>query len=580
MNFWTGVHFFSFLVYTFAIFYVIIKNPYALINWVLAILFFYFEIWSFCSFLLDNTNTGLEAARTLIKIQSIGWASFTSYYLLFVVLLTNNKKLTNNPFFLAFTLLSPVLFIYQNYRGEMLQCCRQVEYGQAALWGNSLWPGIYFAYYGLIFITTSWLLLRHIKSTRIKIEKRVAGILLGSVAVVFLLGTFVSVIMNYMKINNPMDVNVIFLIFVGGFIYCSEKYETFTLTSARNADRIMELINEGVLLVDNEGSITSANRAAVEIFGYPDDTEISDAGGFIELKIQSVLKNDMMPDNMENTFIDASGYTKTVLISVRDVQNGRKKSGRICTIRDITIRKKAELDLVETVNELKRSNAELENFAYVASHDLKEPVRMVTNYVQMLKKKFSDKLGKDGEDYINFASDGSMRMSALIDGLLEYSRVKKSNMDYGITDTAATVEKLINSFRYKILDKNASVRIASVLPAVKADAIMIERLFQNILGNALKFTSDNAPAIKISAKKTGGGMCEFKCEDNGIGIDMQYKERIFQIFQRLNARDEYEGTGIGLAICRKIVEAHGGDIWMESEGPGKGSSFIFTLPEA
>ncbi len=579
MNFWTGVHFLSFVVYAFAVFYVIIKNPYAVTNWVLAILFFYFALWSACSCVLDNTDVSLSTANLVMKIQSIGWVSFTSYYVLFILFLTNNKKLLSSPLVYLVILLIPGIFIYQNYIGNVLVCCQKVPYGMAGTWAKSIWAYAYIFYYSFMFFGGTFLLFKYRNGTRINSERQMADILLISATAVFLIGTVFTVFMNYMHIYNPVDANVTFLIFVGGFIYSAEKYEAFTLSSTRNADRIMDLINEGIVLIDRAGALTTANRAALDLFGYTLGYDIKNAYEFIEKNIKNagVDPDGAEVTNSELTFKDAAGDAKTVLVSSRALLKGKDHSGRVCTIRDITTKKKAEVDLMETVKELKRSNEDLESFAYLASHDLREPLRMVTSYVQLIKKKLSDKLDKDGVDFINYATEGAARMSELIEGLLEYSRIRRNAREASFVNTALVVSHAIEIMKFRIQDKKAAVTVKGILPSIRADRMQIEQLFQNLLANALKFTGNETAVIEISAEKPGN-YYEFTIKDNGIGIEKQYLEKVFQLFQRLNPRDVYEGTGVGLAICKKIVEAHGGKIWVESDGPGKGCGFMFTLP--
>lgn len=580
MNLWTYVHFVCFLVYASAILYVIIKNPYAVINWVLAVLFAYFALWSACSTILNNTGVNLSVADSIMKLQSLGWASFVSYYFLFILYLTNNKKLLSLPFLVGFLLMVPFFFFYHNFKGEMLGCCSPVSYGMAGVWKATAWSYSYFAFYTAVFICSAYLIIRHRNRTIIESEKRVADILLGSTAVVFALGTFISVILNFIGLSVPLDVNVVFLIFTAALIYCAEKYETFTLSSARNAERVMELINEGIVLLDRDGKMTTANRAAMEIFGFSGDSDAKGACLFIE----EAIKNSVFRagggevENSEISFKNVRGEGKTALFSSRIITRENNNSGTVCSIRDITGKKQTEKELVKTVRELERSNEELEKFAYVASHDLKEPLRMVTSYVQLIKKKFTGKIGKDGDDYIDFASGGAIRMSRLIDGLLEYSRIRSARADHTEVDTAAVLDRVSGIIEMTIREKKAKISVQGRLPVISADAIQIEQLFLNLACNALKFTSKEPPVITVSAEKRGNEHF-FIFRDNGIGIDMQYSEKIFQIFQRLHGRDEYEGTGIGLAICRKIVETHGGKIWVESEGPGKGCSFCFTLPD-
>jgi light-regulated signal transduction histidine kinase (bacteriophytochrome) len=244
-------------------------------------------------------------------------------------------------------------------------------------------------------------------------------------------------------------------------------------------------------------------------------------------------------------------------------------------VRDITERKRAEESLKEKTEELARSNRDLEQFAYVASHDLQEPLRMVTNYVQLLARRYKSKLDPDADDFINFAVDGAIRMWRLINDLLTYSRVGTQNKGLKSTDCETVLKHSLDNLKIAI-EENEAIITHDSLPTVMGDHLQLGQLFQNLIGNAIKFRGEEPPRIHISASRNGGGWT-FSVRDNGIGIAPEYAERIFVIFQRLHNREEYPGTGIGLAICKKIVERHGGCIWAESE-VGKGTTFYFTLP--
>ena len=225
--------------------------------------------------------------------------------------------------------------------------------------------------------------------------------------------------------------------------------------------------------------------------------------------------------------------------------------------------------------ELARSNAELEQFAHVASHDLQEPLRTVTNFVQLLARRHRGRLDEDADDFIRFIVDGTTRMAQLIEDLLDFSRAGRSDRPILPTDTRDSLTKAVANLDLSIRGSGAVIRHDD-LPTVNGDPIQLTQLFQNLIGNAIKFRGSDPPEVHVSADRRGKDWV-FSVRDNGIGVAPQYAERIFVIFQRLHGRNEYPGTGIGLAICQRIVARHGGRIWVESE-PGRGSTFYFTLP--
>ncbi len=233
--------------------------------------------------------------------------------------------------------------------------------------------------------------------------------------------------------------------------------------------------------------------------------------------------------------------------------------------------------LEEANAELARSNAELEQFAYVASHDLQEPLRMVSSFTQLLAKRYQGKLDADADDFIGYVVEGAVRMQQLINDLLAYSRVGRSGKGFASIDCTVVLSAVRANLRRTIEDCGAEV-IVDPLPTILAEESQLLQLFQNLIGNAIKFhKNEEPPCVHVGATRQGEEWL-FWVRDNGIGIEPQYTERIFFVFQRLHSRKEYPGTGIGLAVCKKVVERHGGRIWVESE-PGKGSTFYFTLPD-
>ena len=234
-----------------------------------------------------------------------------------------------------------------------------------------------------------------------------------------------------------------------------------------------------------------------------------------------------------------------------------------------------EQRVAERTLDLKRSNEDLEQFAYVASHDLQEPLRMVTNYLQLLQERYQGKLDSNADEFVDFAREGAQRMQVLITDLLQYSRVGTKPKEFRPVETQKVLKDSLANLTVAIEESQAKVTYDS-LPTVQGDPVQLTQLFQNLIGNAIKFRGDLPLRVHVGVAKDNGAW-QFSVSDNGIGIAPKDFERIFVIFQRLHARKKYPGTGIGLAVCKKIVERHGGRIWVESE-LGKGTTFYFTVP--
>ena len=227
--------------------------------------------------------------------------------------------------------------------------------------------------------------------------------------------------------------------------------------------------------------------------------------------------------------------------------------------------------------ELKRCNSEFEQFAYIASHDLQEPLRMVASYTELLAQRYKDQFDERGEKYVAYASDGAKRMQRLVEALLIFSRVGTRGRLPEPTDLAAVARAAVKNLSPAMIRSGAHVEVGT-LPMVMADGIQIGQVFENLIDNAIKFRGDRAPHIHVGAEADGNQWI-VRVADNGIGIDTKFSERVFLLFQRLHDREKYDGSGMGLTISRKIVERHGGRIWYESQ-PGKGTTFFFTLPAA
>jgi PAS domain S-box-containing protein len=246
-------------------------------------------------------------------------------------------------------------------------------------------------------------------------------------------------------------------------------------------------------------------------------------------------------------------------------------------VMDFTDRKESRAVLDRKSMELKRSNDDLQQFAYIAAHDLQEPLRMIASYTQLLSQRYKGRLDSDADEFIGFAVDGAHRMQHLISDLLAYCRVGTKGAELRKTSSEAALEQAILNLQGAI-QESGGVVTHDPLPIVTADGAQLVQLFQNVVGNAIKYRSGEIPRIHVSAKKNGSDEWIFSMQDNGLGIDPKHFERVFVMFQRLHGRGEFSGTGIGLTVCKKIAERHNGRMWVESQ-PGKGSTFYVALPE-
>jgi PAS domain S-box-containing protein len=346
-----------------------------------------------------------------------------------------------------------------------------------------------------------------------------------------------------------------------------------------------ELAASGICHV-KDGRFVRVNRRLCEILGYaeqellgrhvkdvshPEDRDVTDA------ERARIRRGDIDSARFDKRYLRSDGavvWCRIAITLVRDVFGVPQYE--VAIFDDITDRKKAEARVHEAHEELKRSNAELEQFAYVASHDLQEPLRMVASYTQLLARRYDDRLDGDAREFMAYVVDGASRMKQLIEDLLSYSRVRTRGADSRPVSAGAALGRALFNLR-AAMEETGALLTHDPMPTLPADEVQFGQLLQNLIGNALKFRSSDVPRIHIGAIESELDW-QFEVRDNGIGIEPQYYERIFMVFQRLHNKGEYPGTGIGLAICKKVVERHGGRIWVESR-PGAGSSFFFTLPK-
>jgi PAS domain S-box-containing protein len=363
---------------------------------------------------------------------------------------------------------------------------------------------------------------------------------------------------------------------------------------------ILHSAAESIISTNPEGIITSFSRGSEKLLGYSaaelvgqttpalihDPAEVAEHAARLTEELGRPVEPGFEAfvakargggsETREWTYIRRDRSRVPVLLSVSEVadENG-KVLGFIGVARDITELKRAQADLERLAAELKRSNKDLEHFASIASHDLQEPLRMVTSYLDLLQRRYRGRLDAQADEFIAFAVDGAKRMKTLILDLLAYSRLGTRKKAREPVAVSRPIELAIENLKLMIGEKQAVISVGP-MPEICGDPVLLTQLFQNLVGNALKFAGKETPRIQISARRQAGEWI-FSVADNGIGMEPENLERIFEIFHRLHSREEYPGTGIGLALCKRIVEIHGGRIWAESER-GKGSVFSFSLP--
>ncbi len=369
-------------------------------------------------------------------------------------------------------------------------------------------------------------------------------------------------------------------VLVDHFITERKRAEMALQSSQQMLQLVLDNVPDRVFWKDRELNFLGANRTAARDAGLSDPKEIigkndhelawRESAACYQRDDRQVIESGRPKINFEEIQVQSDGSTRwlqTSKVPLRDPDGNI--FGVLGVYEDITERKEMEEDL-------KRSNAELQQFAYVASHDLQEPLRMVTAYLTLLDKRYKGQLDEKARQYMQFAIDGGLRAKDLVQDLLAFSRVDMHVSPTQLTSMEAVLDKTLDNLSVRIKELNASVS-HDPLPTILADELQMVQVMQNLISNAIKFHGAERPIVHISCKD-GGQEWIFSIHDNGIGIDPRYKEKIFILFQRLHSTQEYEGTGIGLAISKKIVERHGGKIWFESL-PGRGTTFYFTIPK-
>jgi PAS domain S-box-containing protein len=357
-----------------------------------------------------------------------------------------------------------------------------------------------------------------------------------------------------------------------------------SITAARAASDILDTMADALFVLDAEARIRVINDAVHKLFDYSeseilgkmiDSLEYVDPEASISRTLHDMLRRAPIRDE-ERVFRRKDGARIEVSISVSSLHERDLEGGAVVIVRDIRERKRAEEELRAFTVKLQQSNRELEDFAYVASHDLQEPLRKIQAFGDRLKARYAEALTGEGIDYLKRMQSAAGRMQALINDLLVFSRITTKAQPFAPVDLGAIAHEVVHDLEVRIYQAGGEVVIGD-LPAIDADALQMRQLLQNLVGNGLKFHKpDTPPRVEVFGT-TINGNAQITVSDNGIGFDEKYAERIFTMFERLHGRAAYEGTGIGLAICRKIAQRHGGDIQARSS-PGEGARFVVTLP--
>jgi two-component system sensor kinase FixL len=362
------------------------------------------------------------------------------------------------------------------------------------------------------------------------------------------------------------------------------KYRLFKLNMDTAADNILKTMSDSLVLSDPKGKIVAVNKALTKLLGYQEAELIGFSverlfaeKGYLNELLMKIEKKEPVTGH-DLTMLSKTCSEIPVIFSASVILDDNKEvAGVIGLATDITERKLAETKLNQALESLRQSNESLDQFAHIASHDLQEPLRKISTYADRLKSKYSCALEEQGRGYLDRLQHATIRMQTLIEDLLTYSRITTIKVPTAPVDISKIVEEVLSDLEVRIEKTSAKVQV-SPLPTLVADSTQMRQLFQNLIGNALKFhRSEVPPVVKVfELKEVPVGFIAFVIEDNGIGIDKLHFDKIFGVFQRLHGKDEYEGSGIGLAVCKKIAERHGGCIRVESE-IGKGTKFIVLL---
>jgi len=606
MNYYSLFPLFSFIANVILGFFIINIDSKSTKNRLFFLITVFLAFWSFTHFFMFSAEN-LGFATFWARLDTWG-SAFTAVLLLhFFIVFTHIKLKRIHTLILAFAYLCAFIFSILDQTTHLLEKAPVLHY-----WGYFSPPGSLYILPtilivgsitgGLLFLIKFYLV------SKSENEKKQALFLTVAVSIPLVGGVITECMpafFNLEVIPLSTTLSTIMAIIIGVTI---RRYKLLTSTEyqLKTIEKLFNSLPDSIALVKVNGTIIKVNNAMAEDLEILVNDAIGKKMSDLLPKNVAQKRNNLLQKTVEickmqesddkiknryfhNLFIPTKSISdeNNVLLISSDITERRNAEEKMKIYRshleqrtnelekELIARMTAEKDLKESNINLKRSNQELEQFAYVASHDLQEPLRMVSSYTQLLKRRYSNQIDEKADKYINYAVDGARRMQNLINDLLVYSRVTTRGQLFQEVDSNDILQRTIATLEVLTQETNTTITYDK-LPKVTADATQFERIFLNLIKNSIRYHGEEDPKIHISAK-SDKRMCTFSVKDNGMGIDSRYKEKVFVIFQRLHKREEGSGTGLGLAICKRIVNRHGGDIWFESKD-GNGTTFYFTLP--
>ena len=594
MVIWPFVHTFAVLVYLYLAVLIIIKNPKSTLNRVCSALMTCFAVWSFMKIFGHNPMVDEETVMFFEKIGSIGRIGWSSFGLWFFLLFTQREKV------LKFKLLYPLIFIpsllliYKQWTESILVSHKKFPYGWTGVWSDSAWPTVFFVYY-LVYIGIGFYLLVDfwIKSD-VPIQKKQARIIFLTGLAAFVIGSVIDNLFTVLNIHFIPDMaNATTLIWAFGLVYAIAKYKFLTITPEVAADKILTTMMDTLILLDQKGNIATANEAAQNLLGYLEEELKGQSLSSLFAKetyqsafLQRAVKGDMITD-LELAFRTKQGSFVPVTFSssaLRDEEGAFV--GTICVAHDITRRKRKEEELRVAKEEAESASRIKSQFLASMSHEFRTPLNAIIGFSEVLEDKTFGDMNEKQTRYVTNILKSGQHLLQMINDVLDLSKIEAGKMELELSkvDIGELVEQSVVMVREKCLKHRIDLthQISDDLEdiVVLADERKLRQALFNLLSNAVKFTPDGGK-VGVEAKREGEEI-RVSVSDTGMGIKREDQTRIFGEFEQVENKigPKQHGTGLGLALTKKLVALHGGRIWVESEGDGKGSTFTFSIPLA